>query len=152
METKRNATSDQQRNSDSGVANPWLQCLLHEDSPFGNVCEKEKQGGNFEGNAETYFGKGPAAEGGVKAALECEALVLRALVPSRCVLPLSLYSCGVFVNAQFAINARTWRCSHSPSNFSAPECRLRCMIATGSASVSLFLCTSHGNSSSQPRK
>lgn len=38
---------------------------------------------NPEADAEAFFGRGPLMEGGARAALEAEALVLRALVPPR---------------------------------------------------------------------
>ena len=70
----------------SGEAiNPWRLCLFEEEA---KATGEEEGGGRQSDNpaveqAEAFFGKGAAMEGGARAALEAEALVLRALVPPR---------------------------------------------------------------------
>lgn len=74
----------------SGEAiNPWRRALFEEEAKAAAKTTGEEGGGGRQSDdpaaeqAEAFFGKGAAMEGGARAALEAEALVLRALVPPR---------------------------------------------------------------------
>lgn len=68
----------------SDGVNPWARCLAEEDSRRkgeGVGCgESESECTPVEA-AEALFGRGRAVDGGTRAALEAEALILKALVP-----------------------------------------------------------------------
>jgi len=75
---------------DGGV-NPWATCLPKEPSKPGAEATAAAAGGGVGGGApetspvaaaQALFGRGAAMEGGLASALDAEALLLRALVPS----------------------------------------------------------------------